>query len=713
MDVIFMNMKCNDLKIEKIASKGLLFTTLLTYSVFASSASTTEEESLKSIYGDEEYISIATGYKQSIQEAPAVTSIITEQDIRNSGATDVDELLETVAGLHVARNVAANNPIYTIRGIYSEFNQQVLVLVNGIPVTNVYGGDRGKIWAGMPVHSIDRIEIIRGPGSSVYGADAFSGVINIIIKNYDSIANNEIGFKLGSFDTQELWWIQKFALGDLKAALTLEYSNTDGYKKAIETDLQSTFDALFGSNASLAPGSINTGRELIDSRIDLNYKNLTLRLGYQGRFNVETGAGVSSSLDPDGELNAYRFSTDLTYEYQAESSNWGNISQLSFFETSEKFQTNLSPPMSLVSFGGPPQFFAEGVIGNPQYKENHYRGNTIFSYTKFNKHRIRFGAGFSISRLRDIKETKNFDPLGNPLGGLIDVTDNEKLVFILPQKRELYYGFIQDEWNFSPDWSLTTGIRYDRYSDFGQTINPRLALVWQTSHNLTTKLLYGRAFRAPSFAGSFLLNNPVVIGNPDLDPETIDTIEFVVNHQPLKNLDVSLNVFAYEMKDIIRGVPEPAPSTKQSAQNTGRQVGYGFETEAHWQARDDLTLIGHYAFQRSTDESTDTDAGNAPHHQVYLRGEWQFHRDWQLTSQVKWISERKRAKGDARSDLEGYATVDLSLRYGNESNPWSAALTVRNLFDVDAREPTVSPGLIPDDIPLAGVGVYGEVEFRF
>ncbi|MGH8604119.1 MAG: TonB-dependent receptor plug domain-containing protein, partial [Gammaproteobacteria bacterium] len=85
------------------------------------------------VYGNEELITIATGKKQPVSKAPAVTTVITADDIKAIGATDIDEILETVPGLHVARSAIGYDPIYTIRGVFSDFNPQVLVLINGIP----------------------------------------------------------------------------------------------------------------------------------------------------------------------------------------------------------------------------------------------------------------------------------------------------------------------------------------------------------------------------------------------------------------------------------------------------------------------------------------------------------------------------------------------------------------------------------------------------
>lgn len=112
-----------------------------------------DDENLSFLYGDEDFVSIATGRKQLISKAPAVASVITAEDIKKTGAKDIAEALEAVVGLHVSTLAAAYNPVFSIRGIHSDVNPQVLMLINGIPITNVFAGDRSQIWGGMPVEN--------------------------------------------------------------------------------------------------------------------------------------------------------------------------------------------------------------------------------------------------------------------------------------------------------------------------------------------------------------------------------------------------------------------------------------------------------------------------------------------------------------------------------------------------------------------------------
>jgi iron complex outermembrane receptor protein len=336
-------------------------------------------------------------------------------------------------------------------------------------------------------------------------------------------------------------------------------------------------------------------------------------------------------------------------------------------------------------------------------------------YTGFTGHQIRLGTGFNRANLYKVREVKNFSqasgPLPVPLGGLEDVTDTAP--FIRPHSRNVYYALVQDEWSFIRDWSLTAGVRLDHYSDFGDTVNPRLALVWLTRYDLTTKFLYGRAFRAPSFAEQYTINNPVGFGNPNLKPETINTLELLFDYRPTNDLRNNLSFFRYKTADTIRYVTDSPPATTVTAQNTGSQTGFGFEWEWDWRLNRELKLHGNYAYQRSTDDAANHDAGNAPRHHIYARADWKFTPEWSLTPQLNWVADRERVAGDSRPQIGDYATVDLTLRRKQKNDPWGTAASLRNLFDADAREPSLAPGGIINDLPLPGRNFYLELSYDF
>ncbi|UTW46056.1 TonB-dependent receptor [bacterium SCSIO 12696] len=686
-----------------------------------------DNEDFFSEFGDEDLISIATGYDKPISKAPAVATVITQSDIHAIGATDLDDVLETVPGLHVARDALGYNPIYVFRGIYSSLNPQVLMLVNGVPFKSLFQGDRHLAWGGMPVENISRIEIIRGPGSAVYGADAFAGVINIVTKQGDEAQGLRTGARAGSFDTTEAWISYGHTNGNFKYLFSLEYEDTNGQREAVEADAQSILDFVGGTSLSLAPGSVNVGREAYDFRADVGWEFWRFQAGYQRREG-QTGVGAAQALDPNGLVSSDRYSVSLGYKQPEFSESWQLEASTSYRSTTQEVEQDIFL-FPAGSTGGPSPFpFPNGIIGNPEVFEHHFHIDASALYTAIKDHEIRIGSGYYLGDLFRARDERNFTqtlvgqfPVIVPLQpdtSVVDVSDTP-LAFITEGARTNKYLFIQDIWHLDNDWELTAGLRYDDYSDFGSTVNPRLALVWSTSHNLTTKFLYGEAFRAPSFAQTRAINNPSILGNPDLMPEELKSYEVAFDYKPMLNLHLDANLFFYKWDDIILFEPDPAG---RRAQNAGEQTGYGLELNAEWEASDRLTLSGNFSWQDSTDERTGTSSGNAPSTQLYLRSDWQLASDWHWNLQVNWVAGRDRVAVDVRPELDDYLIVDSKLSYQPSDQSWEVALIVKNLFDDDAREPSPGgdvsapiplPALIPNDLPLAGRAVFAEFRYQF
>jgi iron complex outermembrane receptor protein len=342
------------------------------------------------------------------------------------------------------------------------------------------------------------------------------------------------------------------------------------------------------------------------------------------------------------------------------------------------------------------------MIGAPEKWERDIRLSAFTTYSGFDNHQLRIGIGHDDLDLYKTAERKNFtlSPVGLPIpvGSVMDFSNTTP--FMLPQRRKVDYLYAQDEWNLARDWALTAGVRHDKYSDFGGTTNPRLALVWDATMDLTAKLLYGQAFRAPAFVEEYSINNPVQTGNPNLRPETNRTLESAFSWQARNDTLVKLSLFRYVMKNIIRVVPNPAPAVGSTYNNTGSQHGTGMELETAWDFSRKLRLTGNYSFQKSIDEATGQDAGYAPHHHIFLRSDWRYSSDWLASTQVDRVMDRKRTAGDNRPQVPDYTTVDIFLRSPNVG-AWNFSTSVRNLFNADVREPSLAPGLIPNDLPMA------------
>ena len=303
-------------------------------------------------------------------------------------------------------------------------------------------------------------------------------------------------------------------------------------------------------------------------------------------------------------------------------------------------------------------------------------------------------------------------PIANPPdGSVIDYYYIQS--HLLPQRRKIDYAYVQDEWNFSRDWMLTAGVRHDRYTDFGGSTNPRVALVWDIDQDLTAKLLYGNAFRAPSFTEQYGIN-PVANGNPDLKPEKIRTWETALNWQARGDMQLNVGFFHYDMLDMIRAVANTAPAVGATFQNAGKQHGNGIEVEAVWDATRSVRIDANYAYQKSIDEATGQDAGSAPHHHLYVRADWSYTGDWMLSGQVNRVADRHRAAGDARPPIADYTTVDLTLHSTRSMKTWDVAASVRNLFNADVREPSLAPGTaIPYDFPMPRRSVWLQASYNF
>jgi outer membrane receptor for ferrienterochelin and colicins len=684
----------------------------------------------QSPYSEEDYyradrlLATATGSQLPVHKAPAVASIVTAEDIEKMGATTLAEILETVPGVHVGPSAESGyRTNYHIRGIYTGLNQQVLLLINGIPLNTVYLGTR-QVTFRMPTANISRVEIIRGPGSAVHGADAFAGTVNVITKDAHELAKVRTGFRAGSFKSYDAWLQGGDIWRGWELAASLEYSESEGDRDRIITaDQQSALDQMFGTQASLAPGVMDTHYKYLDANLSLRRGNWILRQRFWTNLN-QSGpywAGVTDSLSAGNELDDTSYLADLRCDKAAVAPDWELSGGLYYLNQKSDTRLVLFPPGAVVLVGSDgnlftgtnPVTFPDGVIGAPERTEQTVAGDLSAIYTGIRDHRLRLGAGAKSMEL-EARSYANFGPGvidgTQPVvdGNLTDMTGTP-YAYIPDKSRQLWFVFGQDEWSLARRWTLTAGLRYDHYSDFGGTLNPRLALVWETRYDLTTKLLYGRAFRPPSFQELYVQNNPATIGNPDLDPETIQSLELAFDYQPVSRLRTIVNLFVYQADDLIEFVADPAGG--KTGRNARDQEGYGFEFEMDWQIVDTLQLRANCAFQDSEDKETDATVANTPQWQFYINPHWDFRRNWSLDAQWKWIGDRKRAQGDARGDVPDYSLVGLTLRRKNIAKHWDLAVAGRNLLDEDVREPTRST--IPGDYPMPGRSVFAEVRLHY
>jgi outer membrane receptor protein involved in Fe transport len=665
-------------------------------------------------------VSIATGKKQTLIRAPAIVSVITAEDIEKTAATDIDDALEGVPGLHVARSSASYyNPIYSLGSVYSIYNPETLVLLDGIPINTLYTGGRILMgYGGMSTTAVERIEVIRGPASAiVYGADALAGVINVITKKGADINGTVAGTRIGSFQQRDMWLQHGSDYDGLDIGFTVDYHGTQGQHARVAEDAQTQYDKLFNTHASLAPGGVDLSRRNWNINLNLEKNHWKFHSLYQKYTNIGLGAGTAQSLDPEGRYRSDRLYTDLTYHNDKWTKNWDITARASYADVAYSTERDFVV-YPAGAFNGA---FPNGMRGATGVSEQHTYFDISGIYKGIAAHEPRLGMGYRYGDLYKVTHKANFgvDPrIGQAISPTLTLTDvsGTSAAFLPTGTRKNWQIFAQDIWTINDKWELTTGVRYDNASDFGSTLNPRVGLVWQATPSITAKFLYGKAFRAPSFQELYQTNNPVALGNPNLKPESIQTWESAIDYRPSKKWHIGANVFTYRLTDKILFVPNET-AQMYLAQNAGSQKGKGLVIEGGWLLSDAVSLTGNYAYQQAKDQAG-YHIANVPGQDVYLRLDWQMTPSWQLNTQANWILDRRRASDDPRAPVKDYVNVDLSLYYATSNSPWRITLALRNLFDADVREPTPGPDAdgiikIPYDLPMAGFNYSLGVEYRF
>lgn len=608
-----------------------------------------------------ETVSISTQTKQQLSRAPSVVSVITADDILATGATNLMEILNSVPGVYIKTNLFGFKPLITFRGAKPA---NVLTMVNGASARDLVWS-HSIFWKGMPVNMIERIEVIRGPGSALFGSDASAGVINVITRTAGKIVQSEAGVRAGSFDSQAGWLRHGTNWNGFDIAFTADVSHTDGHSPFIARDRIGT-----------PPQHASYGWDNQDLHLSIGKGNWRLLADSTQHRNVAIGLTGAAILDPLTRANESQTSLALFYGNEAFAKDWGLNAELRYRDIDYSSGNGFweRPP-------GPGQNLNE--LNSAERRLN-FEVSAL--YKGIHGHTLRFGGGHIWHDLYFVRQLINSVP-GN---------------FAPEQTRKNGYLFAQDTWGFAAGWELTAGARYDHYSDFGGTLNPRLALVWQTTPRLTTKLMYGEAFRVPTYLELYS-QTAANVPNPALRPEISKTWDLAFSWLATRDLRLGLTLYHFDQRDII--TPDPATN---KFENFGRLTSRGLELEAQWQATRTLRIAGN--LNRISQAESDLRELSVPPQQAYLRADWAFLPKWHWNVQANWFDKRWLPPGDPRTPSGAYTLADTTLRHFHGSE-WEFAASIRNLFDKDARE--YSSTRLPDNLPLPRRNFYAEVKYKF
>jgi iron complex outermembrane receptor protein len=703
-------MKLKQLAVGIVAAGLSMGTTAKQLDIF----SLTLEELLKV-----QVVTAASGYEQPLDESPASVTVIYEEEWQASGARELNDVLANIVGIHIKkRSVGITSNVPVIRGVSGADGQQILTLIDGRPIkylqnSGMFVGNRFLL-AGF-----ERIEVIRGPGSAIYGADALGGIINLVSKKQ---GNNKIHLRGGSFDTFDAGFSLSGVFTDGSWHVSYEHQRTkDDPNKIVSSDLQTIFDEIFGTQASLTPGQFNEHYNVNQFNALVHWKDITFNAFYWDNTDVGLGAGVAQALDPTGTGESRNAQYQLQYsilkqENHQLSANLAYLNQMSrtvlnVFPAGSVFPIGANGNIDFVNPNGLVSF-PDGYIGTPGNDASQTSISLTYLNTQFDNHHIRVEVGTQSTHFRP-QEKKNFGPsVIDGTEGVVDGTLTDvsftPYAYLPHLDQELSHISFEDQWQIGLNWRAIIGGRVDHYSDIGRTFNPRLGLSWSLNDSTQFKLFYGSAFRAPSFVELYSINNPAVIGNPDLKPEKVNIGELGINlnMQLTPEAFVSFSMYRSKLRDLIEY--QTIEGGIQEAINIGEQTNWGAELSVSWKPIPTVKIIGHLSYLKAEDQ-TGVAIANIPTQTTYLQANWKINQNWQLFINHKWINERNRVVTDTRANLAGYNWINARLAWQHQN--LTVALMANNLGDKQAKEP--STGSISDDLPLHGRLVMLELGYQY
>ncbi len=662
----------------------------------------------------ERRVSIASKMDEDVNKAPSIVSVITAEEIEKMGFRTLVDALRIVPGFDIIKAAMFGFVNFSARGINTSTdlkNEKIRVMIDGHFLGLPAGSDNASwYFDDLPLKNVKRIEIIRGPGSALYGANAFLAVINIITKDSSDIDGIEVSSGFGSYDTQEYGIMYGKEYRGLNIAGFVDFYNTNGLSDTIKRDILS--GQQFFNQFSLAPGDTDDGRKKFDVYLKASYKDLELNAKY---LNKDSEPFVSHNFmltnDSDQEMDF--FMADL--KYKIEIGDKTTIKPRLYFD---QYYYELSPEFLPDGFiipndldgDGDFERFVDGQEGIAKVMDRRAGGDIQVDFDLSENNTFTFGFNYEWQKQGEVRTYTNWDP---QTGAVLDeLQKNSDVAFVPEATRQIWALYLQDKWDLADNLGLTIGIRHDHYNDFEGTTNPRIGLVWNFIDNASLKLLYGQAFRAPSFVELFS-NGPVTFGNSNLEPETIRTYEVELGYKVFKDIKITANYFFNVIRDlIIESSFTPQIELATFGNQSGANVqGVEFEVKADFSG----LLAGAYAFANYTyqdAESRGDPLPDVPKHKgnVGINAGITKYLNANLHAFIS--GSRIREEADTRDDSPGYALLNLTLIAKNFFKDMKITASLNNLLDKNYNDPTPI-NTIPTDLPRPGRTFFVELGYSF
>ena len=598
---------------------------------------------IDSVYG-------ASGYKQKVSEAPASITIITAEDIRRYGYRTLADVLRNVPGFYVTYD--RNWTYIGVRGFSrpGDYNSRVLLLVDGHR-TNDSVYEEALIGPEFPldIDLIDRVEVIRGPNSSLYVPSAFLAVINIITKP----VNRQNGLSAAG---------DMASYGSYKSRLTYGHQFGDGLGVLVSGSYydsrgQNLFFPRFDSPATNYGWADNADHEESHQFFaDLTYGGFRLEGVYGAREkNIPTASFGDAFDDSRARSTGARSYVDLTYDHQF-GSDWGFTSRV-FYD--DIWYNGFYPALT----GADPPT----VLNNDRSSGKWWGAQAALSKQLSHNQTLVLGAEY-----RD-----NFEQY------LTNFNEQPYwLYFTSKQKSDVMAAYVQDEIVVNSKVTLDLGLRGDHYSTFGGSTNPRAGLIYKPGSHTAVKLLYGHAFRAPNdfelYYAGYLQE-----GNPKLRPETVKTTEAVLEQGFGGGMRISVSGYYYPIRDLISQSMDPATGNMVYV-NAGRVYLRGVEAsfDKHW--RSGLEAGASLSAQHATQSDSPMPLTDSPRWLSQGKLSLPVFKGQLLASlDFSYVSRRLTWAGDYAA---GYFLPDITL-LSNHSKRWEISASLYNALNRRYTDP--------------------------
>jgi outer membrane receptor for ferrienterochelin and colicins len=628
---------------------------------------------------DIDSVSSASGFKQKVTEAPASITIITAEEIQRYGYRTLADILRNVRGFYVSND--RNYSYLGVRGygLPGDYNSRITLLIDGHRLNdNIF--DAALIGTEFPidVDSIDRVEVIRGPNSSLYIASAFLGVINVITKRGRDLQKVSVAGSAASYGTYQgrVSYGNQFKSG-LELFLSGSFYDSHGQDQL--------FFPQFDTPATNNGIALNAdGDESHQFLANLSWGHFTLQGVFGSRDKGIPTAPFGSVFNVTGThtIDARGY-LDLQYDRKL-GAGWSLTNRL-YLDQSNNDGTYI---YDYSASGGPSR------VMNKNFAHGKWWGDEVaFSKQIFAKQRLTFGAEF-----RDNFEQNQ----GN--------YDLQPFVqyFASYRTSNIFSFYAQDEIHLRKNLVLNLGLRYDHYSTFGGTTNPRAALIYSPWERSTFKLLYGQSFRAPNFFELYYAapgNEP----NPSLRPETVKTMELVWEQYFANHFRMTMSGYYYPIHGLI-GEQVDLATGNAFFTNAGSLDLRGVDFELGRKLPGGLEGTVSYSFQDVKSPSSPSPLTNSPNHLVQASLSVPlFQQKIFASMDLQYVSKRATLTGQYTA---GYVVPNFTLFSRKILRRWELSASLYNAFNQKYADPG-GAGLAEDVIVQDGRNFRIKVGYKF